>query len=133
MKKVYVIVLLFIAGSYTSASFAQTKQHTATKIHVQTKTQLPKHRPDSLKQTTSITGQTGAWMSNDEYVFNGFYLQTSTENQLVKIPLHMGSRLTAIVKTGKTVSVNGVVNVTPTGGKEIYLVSVTVDGETIYD
>ena len=43
----------------------------------------------------------------------------------------MGSELTTAIKTGSTISVNGVEKTSPQGEKEIKLVSVTVDGKII--
>jgi len=91
--------------------------------------QKVKEKP--LQQVTSFTGEVLGWANNEDYVFNGFYLQTSITKYLVTFPPHMGSDLTTAIKRGNTVTVNGVEKTNPTGEKEIKLVSVTANGTTI--
>jgi len=99
--------------------------------NAQTKAPQPKQKEKPLQQVTTFTGQAGDWVNNDDYVFNGFYLQTSSTKYLVNFPTHMGKELTTAIKTGNTISVNGVEQTTPQGEKAIKLVSITANGTTI--
>ncbi|MFZ4398909.1 MAG: hypothetical protein ACOYO1_02655 [Bacteroidales bacterium] len=83
-----------------------------------------------LKQVNAFSGKVGEWINNVNYVYDGFYLQTNTGNLLIRFSTYMGSQLTTALKTGSTISVNGVDN---KKNKEIKLISVTTDGITIYD
>jgi hypothetical protein len=91
----------------------------------------PKAKEQPLQQVTAFSGEVISWVNNDDYVYNGFCLQTSSTKFLVHFPAHMGRELTAAIKTGNTITVNGVENTTPSGEKEIKLVSVTANGTTI--
>jgi len=70
---------------------------------------------------------------NDDYIYDGFYLQTAQDSMLVKFPGHLGVQITSLVKAGSTVTVNGTLDYPPFGGKEIRMVSLTVNGQTVYD
>jgi hypothetical protein len=99
--------------------------------NAQKKTNAPKEKEKPLQQVTAFSGQVTAWVNNDDYVYNGFYLQTTNTKFLVNFPTHMGSELTAAIKTGNTISVNGIEQTTPQGEKAIKLVSITANGTTI--
>jgi hypothetical protein len=86
-----------------------------------------------LQQVSVFSGQVVNWANNDDYVYDGFYLQTGNEKYLVKFPPHLGTQLTTAVKTGSTVSVNGAAAFPPQGEKEIRFVSITADGKTYYN
>jgi len=86
-----------------------------------------------LQKVTAFTGKMGAWVNNDDYVYDGFYLQTDAGKLLVKFPAHLGSQLTAIQKAGSSITVNGVEAITPLGEKEIRMVSIAAGGQTIND
>jgi hypothetical protein len=90
-----------------------------------------KEKEKPLQEITAFTGQVAGWVNNDDYVYDGFYLQTSTTKFLVNFPPHMGSELTTAIKTGSTIVVNGVEKNCPTGEKVIKLVSVSANGTTI--
>jgi len=97
----------------------------------QTKTTKPKENEKPLQQVTAFTGQVSGWVNNDDFVYNGFYLQTASTKFLVNFPTHMGNELTTAIKTGNTILVNGVEKTSPQGEKEIKLVSITANGTTI--
>jgi hypothetical protein len=95
----------------------------------------PGARPphESLRTITAFTGQAGTWVANDNFVYDGFYLQTGGSKYLVKFPASMGAQLKNIVKSGSTITINGSADSLPTGEKQIRLVSVVADGKTIYE
>lgn len=93
----------------------------------------PEGRPEILQQVTSFSGKAGEWVNNDDYVYDGFYLQTGNEKLLVRFPVHMGSQLTAAVKNGGNITVNGVLHFSPVGEKEISMVSMVSGGQTIQE
>lgn len=83
-----------------------------------------------LKQVSVFSGKVGDWKNNDNFVYDGFYLQTEKGVLLIRFSSYMGSQLTTALKTGNTITVNGVENKKT---KDIKLVSATADGVTIYD
>lgn len=90
-------------------------------------------RQQQLQQVVVYTGQVGEWVTNDDYVYDGFYLQTAQEKLPVKFPPHLGTQLTTAVKKGSNITINGTAEVNPWGEKEIRMVSITANGQTIYD
>lgn len=68
---------------------------------------------------------------NDDYVYDGFYIVNNGDTINVQFPPHLGSQVTSVIKTGTPVLVNGVLNVTPRGEKEIRMVSVAAGSKTI--
>lgn len=86
-----------------------------------------------LQQVTAFLGQVSSWTNNDDYVYNGFYLQTIKDKFLVKFPLNRGSKLITTITVGSTITVNGVERLSPQGEKEIKLVGIIFDGKNIYD
>lgn len=93
----------------------------------------PKPANDVLRRISSFSGQVGTWVSNDDFVYDGFYLQSGGEKLLVKFPPSMGSALKSAAKTGSTFTLNGSADSTPTGQKQIRLVSFSSEGKTIYE
>lgn len=86
-----------------------------------------------LQQVAAYEGQVTDWASNNDYVYDGFYLQTTGGKMLVKFPPHLGSQLTTAIKTGSRVTVNGITDYTPWGSTEIRMVSINANGQMIYD
>jgi hypothetical protein len=70
---------------------------------------------------------------NDDFVYDGFYMLNGSDSMLVKFPAHLGNQVMSAVKLGSTISVNGLLHYPPFGGKEIRMVSLIVNGSTIYD
>jgi len=99
--------------------------------YAQKKQIKPKPKEQPLQQVSTFTGQVSGWVNNDDYVYNGFYLQSGTTGFLVNFPSHMGIEITTAIKTGNTVTVNGVQKMSPQGGNEIKMVSITANGTTI--
>ncbi|MEI6682217.1 MAG: hypothetical protein WCO44_06295 [Bacteroidota bacterium] len=111
------VIILFVV--YATTSFAQHKPH------------APGADKKPLQQITAFPGQVTGWVNNDDFIYEGFYLQSGNTKYMVKFPTHMGIELTAAVKTGNTATVNGVEKASATGEKEINLVSILADGKTI--
>ncbi len=93
----------------------------------------PERGMKALQQVSVFTGKVGEWVNNDNYVYDGFYLQTGSEKLLVKFPPHMGRQLLAVLKNGSNINVNGVQVFSPMGEKEIRMISVTSGGQIIND
>jgi len=93
----------------------------------------PEAAAPSLQQVTTFTGTVNEWINNDDYVYDGFYLQTTAGKLLVKFAPHMGAQIVKAIKTGNTVSVNGTSSVNPEGIREIHMVTIMANGQTITD
>lgn len=85
----------------------------------------------TLQQVTAYTGKAGEWVNNDDFVYDGFYLQTSQGKSLVRFPSTMGMQLTKLIKAGTDITVNGVEDVNPDGIKEIRMLSISANGQLI--
>lgn len=95
--------------------------------------QPPPPQQEGLQQVQTFKGQVVKMAANDDYIVDGFYMLNNSDSLLVKFPPHLGSQLTTEVKAGATVSVNGVLHTPPMGGKEIRMLTVTANGQTISD
>ncbi len=104
------------------ATFANTSQ-----------AQPGKHHGRGFEQVTVYNGKIGELSYNDDYVYDGFYLQVNDQNLFVKFPPHLGSQIVPVLKKGSNVTVNGVIHYPRHGGQEIKMVSMVVNGTTIYD
>lgn len=118
------ILLAAMMTMFISAAFAQKPR--------------PPHPPqprhqEQLQQVVAYTGKAGNWATNDNYVYDGFYLQTAQDKLLVKFPPHLGAQLTKALEKGSTVTVNGAAVTTPGGEKEIRMISIVAAGKTFYD
>ncbi len=96
-------------------------------------TMAPPPPQQPLQPVTTYKGTVVKFATNDDYVYDGFYLSGNGDSLLVKFPPHLGTQITGAVKTGATVSVNGVMNVAPMGEKEIRMISIAAGGKTIAD
>lgn len=97
--------------------------------------QAPPPAPDNqqLQQVSTYKGNVVKMNLNDDYVYDGFYMLNNGDSVLVKFPPHLGTQITGAVKTGSSVSVSGVMNVSPIGVKEIRMISITSGSNTIAD
>ena len=118
-QKIILAILLFISA--TVSSNAQTCKKPGLKC----KTPTP--------IISKFTGQLVSWTNNDNFMFDGLYLQTSTTKYFVKFPANKASILTAAIKKNSTITIEGVEKTTTHGTKEINLVSLTTDEIKIYD
>lgn len=86
-----------------------------------------------LRQTSVFTGQVTGWVSNEDFFYNGFYLQTENGKYLVKFSPRIGNKLTSAFKIGSNISINAVELPEPTDKDIIQLVNITTNGVNIYD
>lgn len=88
---------------------------------------------EGLQAVSTYQGKVIRLVTNDDYVYEGFYILSNNDSLLVKFPLHLGTQVVAAVKQGTTVSVNGVYNIAPLGEKEIMMISINANGKEIVD
>ena len=88
---------------------------------------------EPLQQVTAIAGTVANWVNNDDFIYDGFYLQSSAGRVLVKFPPHLGAQLVKELKQGASITVNGVEALNPEGVKETRMVNIVVNGQTIAD
>ena len=120
LKLILTVFILFIISLFLVVN-AQSK-HPAkkvNKIHLQ---------PISL-----IIGQPTAWINNEDFVYDGFYIQSVSDRILVKFPTYMGTKIRAAIRIGIIVNVSGVLTTNLIGDKEMKLVKLTTDNEVIYN
>ncbi len=89
--------------------------------------------PGALQAVSTYQGKVVKMAVNDDFVYDGFYILDNGDSVLVHFPPHLGTKITAVIKVGSSVSVNGVLNTAPLGEKEIRMVNITAGGETIAD
>lgn len=89
--------------------------------------------PHGLRQVSTFNGIVGELWYNDDYVYDGFYLQVNGETLFVKFPRHMGTQIVPVLKKGNSITVNGIIHYSPHGEKEIRMVNIVVNGTTIYE
>jgi hypothetical protein len=96
---------------------------------------LPHHHPHhhGIQQTIVYQGTVAEWITNPDFAYDGFYLGTPNGTVPVKFPPHMGQQVNNAVKKGGNVTVNGVMRVSPEGESELKMVSLTSNGNIIYD
>ena len=119
--KIILTVFILLMVSLFLVVNAQPKRSTkkVNKIHLQ---------PISL-----VMGQPTAWVNNENFVYDGFYIQSVSDRVLVKFPTYMGTKIRASVRIGIIVNVSGVVTTNLIGDKEMKLVKLTTDNEVIYN
>jgi len=91
--------------------------------NAQKKSDVAKEKEVPLQKITTYTGEVQEWVNNDDFLLNGFYLQTIDTRYLVTFLPNMGSTLRANIKTENTISVNGIEQTTRNGVKVIQLES----------
>lgn len=132
MKKAIFAVLFTVAASVSM--YAQPPAPPAGAPPPPRDGKLPPPPPDRQPQPeSSYTGTALKMMTNDDFVYDGFYMLNGKDSLLVKFPPHLGSEITGAVKTGSSVSLKGVEHTTPMGTKEVRLKSLVVNGKTISD
>lgn len=94
---------------------------------------LPPPPPGQLQEVGTFTGTIAGLVTNDDFIYDGYYLADHGDTLLVKCPPHLGSKLRDGLKPGTQATVTGTLNYAPTGQKEIRMLSVTANGKTIAD
>ncbi|MDR2039894.1 MAG: hypothetical protein LBQ60_18385 [Bacteroidales bacterium] len=90
----------------------------------------PKGPGRGLEQVATISGKVSEWTYNDDFIYDGLYLQTDQEKIFVKFPPHLGTQMRS---AGEKLIVNGVFRYTPEGKQELKMVSIEGNGWTVYD
>jgi hypothetical protein len=88
---------------------------------------------NALQIISVYSGQLTEWISDDDYVYNGFYVQSNDKRYLVKFPTSMGLQLTIAMKKGDAISVSGVDKAFSSTLRQIDFVSITANGQDIYN
>ena len=117
--KFFLTMAILIAISFTG--FTQNRQH------------APNKTKKALQQVTAFSGQLVSWTNNEDYLYDGFYLQTLNYKYLVKFPPNKANQLMMAIKTDSIITVKGVEKAYPYTQKEIKLVAIIVSGKNIYD
>lgn len=94
---------------------------------------MEKPGPKELKEITTISGTVSKLKTNDDFVYDGFYLNNNGGSVLVKFPPHLGSQITAIAKQGSQISIKGFEDVAPNGEKSFHMNSITANGKIVED
>lgn len=94
---------------------------------------MEKPGPQALKEITTISGTVSKLKTNDDFVYDGFYLNSNGGSVLVKFPPHLGSQITALAKQGSQISIKGFEDVAPNGEKSFHINSITANGKTVED
>ncbi len=117
---------------------------TAVVVNAQTKLPVPPKdpkpgmekpgpRPDALREITTLSGTVSKMITNDDFVYDGFYLNSNGGQVLVKFPPHLGSQITAMARQGSAVSIKGFEDAAPNGEKAFHMNSITANGKTVED
>lgn len=127
MKKL-VMAMLITAAAITTTVNAQPPKPGGRDMQ-------PPHPPrdEHLQPVSQFQGSVVKMSTNDDYVYDGFYMLNGSDSLLVKFPPHLGNQIAPLVKNGANVTVSGTLNYPSFGGKEIRMVSLTANGNTIYD
>lgn len=83
-----------------------------------------------IEQVTTVNGAVTEWTYNDDFEYDGLYLNTGSATLFVKFPPHLGQQVRAL---GKNLSVSGVLRYNPEGVQELKMVSMSGNGQTVYD
>lgn len=95
---------------------------------------MEKPRPEEmLKEITTLSGTVSKMSANNDFVYDGFYLNSNGGQVLVKFPPHLGSRITELVRQGNQISIKGFEDVAPNGEKSFRMKSITANGKTVED
>lgn len=124
MKIRSITTALVVFTLFSSAAFAQLRPEPGMP-------KGPKPGKEILQEVTSISGTVGNFVYNDDYVYDGFVLKSSNSSDTVKFGPQMGAQVRSAVKEGSKITVNGVAHINPEGLKNIHLVNLTVNGQTI--
>jgi hypothetical protein len=86
-----------------------------------------------LQQVKLFSGKIINWVSNQDYYYDGFYLQTENEKYLVRFSPRLGKQLTSALKIGASISINAVEAQENNERNAIRLVSITTSEVSIYN
>ena len=87
-------------------------------------------RRGQIKETTTINGAIDEWVYNDDFEYDGLYLRVENSKILVKFPPHLAQQARAL---GNRISVNGVLGYNREGIQELKMISMSGNGQVVYD
>jgi hypothetical protein len=119
--RIILITLIILLISISSTVFSQEAN------------QSSKLSERKLEAVTDFSGQLTGWADNVDYIYGGFYLQTCNSKYLVVFSPTIGRKLRKKVKSNTLLSIKGVEKVSAKDEKEIWLVCITTNEETIYN
>lgn len=91
----------------------------------------PRHQKGGqLQQVTTISGTVVEWMYNDDFEYDGLSLNDGGTTVFVKFPPHLAQQARNL---GNHLTVNGVFRYNPEGVQELKMVSMSGNGQTVYD
>ena len=114
MKTKSVILVICLMGLTISAS-AQKKHG---------------HHRAQLQEVVTISGTVTEWTHNDDFEYDGLYLNAENSRVFVKFPKHLAQQARAL---GNNLTVNGVYRTTRHGVQEFKMVSMSGNGQTVHD
>jgi hypothetical protein len=87
-----------------------------------------------VQALTDFSGTLGEFTAdNDDKLYDGFTLKTSTGSETVRFPRHLAQALMAAAKPGAAVTVTGFRNTDKEGRSRLHFVRLTAGGQTIND
>ena len=89
-----------------------------------------RHKGGNLQQVTTISGTIAEWTYNDDFEYDGLYLNTGSASVFVKFPPHLAQQVRDL---GKNLTVNGVFHFNREGVQELKMTSMSGNGQTVYD
>ena len=90
----------------------------------------PGRHNGQLPQATTISGTVAEWTYNDDFEYDGLYLNTGNAKVFVKFPPHLAQQARTL---GNQLSVSGVLRNNPEGVQELKMNSISGNGQTMYD
>lgn len=118
--KTWVIAIsVFLMAALPFAGMAQSR-----------KPSHPKPKNNKLQEIQALKGKITEWTYNDDFIYNGFYLESDKETYYVKFPPHLGKEIRNLKGN---ITVNGVINTPRNGKKEVKMVNIKSNGTTISD
>lgn len=94
----------------------------------------PRPKAGSVQALSDFSGTLGEYTAdNDDKLYDGFTLKTSTGTEAVRFPRHLAQALMAAAKPGATVTISGFRNADRDGRSGLHLVSLAAGGQTIRD
>ena len=94
------------------------------------------HRPvqaSGMISLTTLSGTVQKFTANDEFILNGFTLQTGAKTIIVQFPSHLGQAIQKASKLNDEVTVTGVSDITPEGEAIFRMVGLTNGKNVVTD
>lgn len=85
---------------------------------------------NKLQEVKAFKGKIKEYTYNDDFIYDGFYLQSNKQTYYVKFPKHLGQQIREL---RGNITVNGVMKYSRTGEPEIKMVNIQGSGKTVAD